>query len=216
MYEMNAAHPDESVSGEPGPPQVAQRRKGLLREYYTHRYLLLMLVPGLLYYVIFKYLPMYGIIIAFKDFRILEGIFASPWIGFEHFNNIFNSPDFWFVFKNTIILSFYKLVFAFPAPIVLALLLNEVRAAFFKKFVQTVTYLPHFLSWIILSGILMNIFSPSTGVVNTIITAIGQKPIYFFGDPDWFRALLVGSAMWKEVGWGTIIYLAALAAVDSQ
>ncbi|WP_238178234.1 ABC transporter permease [Paenibacillus contaminans] len=213
---MTAMSPEAPTSGKPILHKEMHRRKGMLKEYYTHRYLLLMLVPGILYYIVFKYLPMYGIILAFKDFRIMEGVFASPWIGFKHFSDILDSPDFWFVFRNTLVLSFYKLIFSFPAPIILALLLNEVRAAFFKKFIQTITYLPHFLSWIILSGILMNVLSPSTGIVNVILTSLGFDPIFFFGDADWFRTLLVSSSIWKEVGWGTIIYLAALAAVDPQ
>ncbi|MDF2650887.1 MAG: protein lplB [Paenibacillus sp.] len=161
-------------------------------------------------------MPIYGVIIAFKDFRIMEGILASPWVGFDNFRLIFDAPDFWKVFRNTLIISFYKLVFTFPAPIILALLLNEVRLMVFKKFVQTITYVPHFLSWVVLGGIVMNFLSPSTGIVNGIITTLGSKPIFFLGDPDWFRTVLVASAAWKELGWSTIIYLAALASVDTQ
>jgi len=196
--------------------ELVAGRRPIMRNYYTNRYLLLMMVPGLLYYVLFKYAPMYGIIIAFKDFNIMQGIIASPWVGFKHFETLFRSPDFVRVFRNTLIISTYKLVFTFPAPIVLAILLNEVRITLFKRVIQTITYLPHFLSWVILSGIVINLLSPSTGLVNVILNSLGVKTIFFVGDPDWFRTVLVVSGAWKEVGWGTIIYLAALASVDSQ
>lgn len=187
-----------------------------MKEYRRHKYLLIMLLPGLLYYLLFKYVPMYGVIIAFKNFRILDGILQSPWVGFKYFTQLFDTTAFWVVFKNTLILSFYKLIFIFPAPIILALLLNEVRNMFFKRAIQSVTYLPHFLSWVVLSGILMNVLSPSTGIVNAFIGALGFNPIFFVADPDWFRTVLIGSSIWKDVGWGTIIYLAALASVDTQ
>ncbi|WP_235885426.1 hypothetical protein [Paenibacillus cymbidii] len=196
--------------------ELVAGRRPIMRNYYSNRYLLLMMVPGLLYYVLFKYAPMYGIIIAFKDLNIMQGIFASPWVGFKHFEALFRSPDFVRVFRNTLIISTYKLVFTFPAPIVLAILLNEVRITLFKRVIQTITYLPHFLSWVILSGIVINLLSPSTGLVNVILNSIGVKTIFFVGDPDWFRTVLVVSGAWKEVGWGTIIYMAALASVDSQ
>lgn len=195
---------------------IARSQSVRWRNYYRHRYLFLMLLPGFLYYVIFKYIPIYGVIIAFKQFRILEGILASPWVGFDNFRLLFEATDFWNVFQNTLIISFYKLVFTFPAPILFALLLNEVRLLAFKKVVQTVTYMPHFLSWVVLGGVVMSFLSPSTGIVNGIITALGGKPIFFVGDPEWFRTVLVASAAWKELGWSAIIYLAALASVDTQ
>ncbi|MBO9610939.1 MAG: sugar ABC transporter permease [Paenibacillaceae bacterium] len=183
--------------------------------YRKCKYLFLMLVPVLLWYGVFEYGPLYGIQLAFKDFAIMKGINGSPWVGFKHFELMFTSTqDFGRVFRNTVLLSLYHIVFGFPAPIVLALLLNEVRAYAFKRIVQSISYLPHFLSWVILAGLLNAMLSPTTGVVNYIIELFGFKPIYFLADPAYFRFTLVVSAIWKEVGWGTIIYLAALASID--
>ncbi|MDQ1912683.1 ABC transporter permease subunit [Paenibacillus sp. GD4] len=185
------------------------------KEYRKCKYLFLMLAPVLLYYIIFEYGPLYGVQIAFKDYRIREGILGSPWVGFKHFIYLFTaSPDFLRIMKNTLLLSFYHIVFGFPAPIVLALLFNEIRIEMFKRITQTISYLPHFLSWVVLSGLLITILSPTTGTVNLLLSMVGMEPIYFLGDPQYFRFTLVVSSIWKEVGWGTIIYLAALAGVD--
>jgi putative aldouronate transport system permease protein len=185
------------------------------RDYKKHKYLFLMLVPPLIWYVIFHYGPMYGIILAFKEFSPLEGIWGSPWVGFQYFEFLFlQSPDFLQILKNTILISFYHMIFGFPAPIILALLLNEVRFSLFKRITQTISYLPHFFSWVILSGIVIVMLSPSSGPVNFIIKSLGFDPIYFLADKEWFRSTLVITGIWKEVGWGTIIYLAALAGVD--
>ncbi|WP_284638392.1 ABC transporter permease [Paenibacillus silviterrae] len=185
------------------------------KEYRKCKYLFLMLAPVLLYYIIFEYGPLYGVQIAFKDYRIREGILGSPWVGFKHFIYLFtSSPDFFRIMKNTLLLSFYHIVFGFPAPIVLALLFNEIRIEMFKRITQTISYLPHFLSWVVLSGLLITILSPTTGTVNQLLSMVGMEPIYFLGDPQYFRFTLVVSSIWKEVGWGTIIYLAALAGVD--
>lgn len=173
-----------------------------------------MLLPCLLFFFIFKYLPMYGIILAFKDYRFIDGIFGSPWNGLQNFADLFSGRDFPTAFRNTIIISSYKLIFGFPAPIILAILLNELRLLFFKKIVQTLSYLPHFLSWVVLAGIFMEIFSPTRGIVNYIITSLGGTEIFFFGDKEWFRTLLVSTEIWKGVGWGSIIYLAALSGID--
>ena len=187
-----------------------------LKTYKMHRALLLMMIPGMLYYLLFHYKPMYGLLIAFKDYRILDGVMASPWAGLKYFKMAFGSDEFWRVFKNTLILSGYKLIFTFPAPIILALMLNEVRCLKFKKVVQTMTYMPHFISWVVLAGVIINFLSPSVGPINMIIKAMGFEPIYFMGDKKYFRGILVISSIWKEVGWGTIIYLAALSNVDTQ
>ena len=175
-----------------------------------------MLLPGLIYYVIFHYIPMYGLTIAFKDFKILVGVMDSPWAGFKYFDMVFKNDEFWRVLKNTVIISSMKLVFCFPAPIILALLLNEVRILWFKKLIQTLTYLPHFISWVVLSGVVINFLSPSVGPVNIVLKQLGFSPIYFLGSKEWFRPVLIFTSIWKEVGWGTIIYLAALANVDTQ
>ncbi|WP_145022364.1 sugar ABC transporter permease [Paenibacillus sp. Y412MC10] len=187
------------------------------KRYKKNKYLFLLLAPVLLWYGIFHYAPMYGIQLAFKDFYMMKGIWASPWVGFKHFHYMFAmSPDFWNIMRNTLVISFYHIVFGFPAPIILALLFNEIRFSLFKKIAQTISYLPHFLSWIVLGGILIMLLSPNTGVVNDLIKMLGFQPIYFLGDESYFRFTLVVSAIWKEVGWGMIIYLAALAGVDQQ
>ena len=201
--------------------QVNARRRSKLRatwiDYKRHKYLFFMLFPVLIWYVIFAYGPMYGIQLAFKDFYIREGIWGSPWVGLKHFEYLFTaSPHFWMIMRNTIVISLYHIVFGFPAPILLALLFNEIRSGWFKRIAQSISYLPHFLSWIVIGGILLTILSPSTGVVNYILGLLGLDPIYFLGTEKYFRFTLVVSAIWKEIGWGTIIYLASLASIDSQ
>ena len=148
------------------PPQAKRQRLTLRKlgaRYWRNRYLLLLLLPGIVFYLLFRYKPMYGILIAFKDYRFRLGIMGSPWVGLDVFKELLGSKDFWLVFRNTIIISSYKLVFGFPAPIILALLLNEVRVLKFKRIVQTVSYLPYFVSWVVLSGIFFQILSPSSG-----------------------------------------------------
>lgn len=183
-------------------------------KYIKYRWLVLLFLPGLIYYIIFHYIPMYGVIIAFKDYKYSQGIWGSEWVGFEHFKALFSRESFWEVFKNTLCISFYKLVFGFPPPIILALMLNEVRSLRYKKIVQTVSYLPHFVSWVVLAGLFMQILSPSTGIVNQIIKSMGGEPIYFLADPKWFRTTLVVTSIWKEVGWGAIIYVASLSNIN--
>jgi len=186
------------------------------KRYWKARYLVVLFIPAIVYYVVFHYIPIYGILIAFKDYRFKLGIWGSPWVGFEHFRDLFGLPSFWEVFRNTIVISLYKLVFSFPAPIVLALMLNEVMHMFFKRFVQTISYLPHFLSWVVISGLFVQFLSPSIGPVNMFLKALGLDPIYFLADPHWFRTVLVVTDIWKEVGWGTIIYLAALTGINPE
>jgi ABC-type polysaccharide transport system, permease component len=188
----------------------------IINKTIKNKALVIMFLPCVIYYIVFQYLPIYGLTLAFKDYRIIDGIGASPWVGLKYFNFAFTSDDFWLSFKNTLIISGLKLMFNFPAPIILALLLNEVRRLHFKKLVQTVTYMPHFLSWIVLSGIVINFLSPSTGPINMLLSSMGIQPIYFVGNKEWFRQVLVVSSMWKEVGWGTIVYLASLAGVNSE
>lgn len=187
------------------------------KEYKKCRYLFLLLTPVLIWYAVFAYSPLYGIQLAFKDFRIMDGIWGSPWAGLKHFKFLFlQSPDFFKILGNTLVISIYHIIFGFPAPIILALMINEIRSSKFKKIAQSLTYLPHFFSWVILGGILITLLSPSTGVVNYLITLVGFEPVYFLGDPNYFRFTLVTSAIWKEVGWGTIIYLAALTGISPE
>lgn len=178
--------------------------------------LYLALIPGLAFILLFKYTPMYGIVIAFKDFNIFEGIAASPWVGLKHFEKLFANDSFLHVFQNTLIISLYKVIFLFPLPIIVAILLNELRNMAFKKSVQTVIYLPHFLSWVIVSGLFIDMLSTNGGIVNKMIVALGGEPIRFFLDSEIFRSVLISSAAWKETGWSTIVYLAALTSIDPQ
>jgi len=181
------------------------------------KYLQLMIIPGLIYYIIFHYIPMYGITIAFKDFNLRLGVFGSPWVGFKHFESFFRHPYFWRLIKNTFLLNLLNLVFGFPAPIILAIFLNEVRNSFYKKFVQTVSYLPHFISTVSLAGILYLLLSPYSGFVNRLITNLtGHEAIYFMAEPKWFRTIYVASGIWQSVGWNSIIYLAALSDVNME
>jgi len=178
--------------------------------------LYVMLLPGLIFLLVFKYSPMYGIIIAFKDFNIFDGFKASPWVGWANFERLVGSEEFLKVFRNTLIISVYKIVFLFPLPIILAILMNEIKNMIFKRSIQTIVYLPHFLSWVIVSGLFLDLLSTNGGLVNRAIEYLGGKPIAFFMDTQVFRSLLITSAGWKEAGWGTIIYLAAITSIDLQ
>ncbi|MCR4620712.1 MAG: ABC transporter permease subunit [Clostridiales bacterium] len=181
-----------------------------------HKLHLIMILPVLAQFIIFKYLPLYGVTLAFKDYRILEGISSSPWVGLFNFQRLFSSPDFFRVFKNTIILASLNFVFGFPAPIILALMINELRGKVFKRVTQTISYLPHFVSWVILAGIFMEVLSPSRGPINAALKALGMNPIFFLGNPDWFRPTLVVTNIWKGLGWGSIVYLAALGGINEE
>ncbi|WP_419874784.1 ABC transporter permease [Candidatus Pristimantibacillus sp. PTI5] len=176
-----------------------------------------MLLPVILFYVLFKYAPMVGEVIAFKNYRFADGIWGSEWVGFRHFEMLFQSLDFWRVLRNTLLLNVYSLVFGFPVPILLALLLNEVRKEWYKRTVQNLLYLPHFISWVVLGGIVIAILSPSTGVVNLILKQVfGMEPVYFMADSAWWPVVYTLSGIWREAGWGTILYLAAMASIDPQ
>ncbi|MDO3680030.1 ABC transporter permease [Paenibacillus ehimensis] len=188
---------------------------GLLVDIRKNKLLYVMLLPVLLFYVVFHYAPMYGAVIAFKDFSPRLGIWESPWIGFEHFETFFTGAYFWRTIKNTLLISFYELLFGFPAPIVLALLLNEVRHTLFKRTVQTVTYLPHFISLVVICGIVKD-FTASDGVINDILVYMGGERLSLLLEPDMFRTIYVSSGIWQHIGWGTIIFLAALTGIDPE
>jgi putative aldouronate transport system permease protein len=189
-------------------------RLGFLRTLTRYQALYLMLIPGVLYFLTFKYAPLLGSIIAFKDYHIVKGIIDSPWVGFRWFENLFTYPQFTRLLRNTLLISLYQILFSFPAPIILALLLNELRKAAFKRLVQTVIYLPHFLSWTLMYGLVYMMFSVQTGVFNNLIGQLGIPPINLLQSNEVFRSLIVGSGMWKEMGWGTIIFLAALTGIN--
>jgi putative aldouronate transport system permease protein len=186
----------------------------LINSISKYKYYYLMFLPGLLVLLIFAYAPMFGLIIAFKDYSFAEGIFKSPWASpdiFKWFKIAFTGDSFSTILKNTLLISFLKIIFNFPAPILLALLINEVRNKYFKKTVQTIIYLPHFISWVVISGIVMALLSSSNG----ILSAFGFKSSILMS-PKYFRGLLVVSEMWKEAGWGTVVYLAAIAGISVE
>jgi putative aldouronate transport system permease protein len=174
------------------------------------------MLPGLLFFVVFRYVPMWGVIIAFQDFRLWQGVFDSPWVGFQHFQTFFEGPYFWRLFRNTLIISGLNLLIVFPAPILLALLLNEVRHSAYKRMIQTVSYLPHFISWVVVGGMIIYIFSVNVGFLSTLMASWGLSPLPVLGNATAFIPLLIGSAIWKGLGWGAIIYLAAIAGINQE
>ncbi len=196
------------------------RGKRMLRQLMDYRYLHLMVIPGIIFFLVFKYVPMYGIIIAFKNYKGAAGgfgaIMSAPWIGFKNFEIFFKSLYCERVFKNTIYLSVLRLIFSFPAPILLALLINEIRKSWFKRTVQTITYMPYFLSWVVVAGLLNTMLSPDNGAINTLIKMSGGQPIYFLTSKQWFRPILIISEIWKNIGYGSIVYLAAISGIDQE
>ncbi len=179
-----------------------------------NRYIYLMILPGVLYFLIFKYIPMFGLVISFQDYLPYKGIMGSEWVGLKHFSRLFSEPEFWNIFKNTIVVFVVNVTFYFPIPIILSLMLNEVGNAFFKRFVQTLVYIPHFLSWVIIVSISFVMFTMDGGIINEMLTYFGFQPINFLMSSGWFYPMYVLQVIWREAGWGTIVYLAAMAAVD--
>lgn len=176
----------------------------------------LIFLPILLWFVVFRYVPLFGIVIAFKDYSVLSGVFDSKWVGFMNFSQVFASDVFLRAFRNTLLISFGNLLFGFPAPIIFALMLNELKFMKLKKVVQTVSYLPHFISWSVVGGIAYILLSPTSGVVNNMIRSLHGEGINFLGSSDWFRPMIITFGVWKSFGWGSIIYLAALSGVDEE
>ena len=177
--------------------------------------LFLLMVPGLLYYVIFRYIPIYGVQIGFKEFNFMRGIWGSEWVGLKHFAYMFSTQSFLQVFSNTLILGFLKLLVGFPIPIIFAILLNEVMRMRFKKTVQTISYLPHFLSWVVLGGLFFQFFSLH-GPINAVLQFFGVERISFLTNPEWFRFVLVSTYVWKIMGWNSIVFLAAISSIDPE
>jgi putative aldouronate transport system permease protein len=192
------------------------RRKSLISRIILNREIYLMALPGLILLAIFRYMPMYGITVAFKDFNVIKGILGSPWIGFENYERLMSSSEFKRAFGNTLSISVLRMIFGMPLPIILALSLNEVRNMLYKRSIQTIVYIPHFISWVVVAGIFMDLLSPSTGLINRLIEVLGGKPIFFMTNLKWIRTVVVGSEIWKESGWGAIIYLAAITGVDPE
>ncbi|EHB66762.1 putative aldouronate transport system permease protein [Paenibacillus lactis] len=198
------------------PPKRTSMSRSRLSQFRKYKVLYIISLPGLLYFIVFKYIPLLGSAMAFQDYNIFNGFSASPWVGLEHFRRMFEYSEFLRILKNTILIGGYDLIFAFPVPIILAILLNEMRVVLFKRVLQTVVYMPHFLSWVIIGGIAIGILSPSTGLVNSMLESLGLDSIYFLGEESYIRSILVGSGIWKDSGWGTIVYLAALAGINPE
>ncbi|MGN7383566.1 sn-glycerol-3-phosphate transport system permease protein ugpA [Chlamydia abortus] len=191
-------------------------KSGLMRRIVKNRAVYLMILPGLIYFVIFKYIPMGGLVIAFQDYKPYLGMTGSPWVGFKHFERLFAEPMFFTILKNTLVLFLLNLLIYFPVPILLALMLNEVRLNAYKRFVQTLIYIPHFMSWVIIVAITFVMLSVDRGIINEIFAMLGYEKINFLMSSGWFRPLYILQVIWREAGWGTIIYLAAMAAIDPQ
>ena len=181
-----------------------------------HKVLYLLMVPGLLYFVLFRYLPMFGLVIAFKDYNIFKGIWASDWVGLANFEALVHSSDFWNVMKNTLVISLTKILIGFPIPILLAILLNDIKSMRFKRVTQTFLYLPHFLSWVVIGGIMLNLFSPVFGLAGEVFRTLGIEPVNIMAKKGSIFWVVIFSDVWKEAGWSTIVFLAALTQVDES
>ena len=195
-----------------------QLRDNLRRERWSRvrrmRLLYLSLLPALLLLLVFNYVPIYGIVIAFKNFQASRGILGSPWNNFENFEVLFGSFQFQRVMRNTVIISLQRIVFGFPAPILLALIINEFANSWWKKGIQSITYLPHFISWVVMAGILVEILSPQRGIIGYLYTVLGRDAPLLLTNQNVFRPILIATDVWKEVGWGSVIYLAAISSID--
>ena len=190
--------------------------KKIFKRIYKFRYLYLIFLPVLIYFIVFSYFPMYGVQIAFKDYRYKLGILGSPWVGLKYFRMLIGNGEFIKVLINTVFISFLRLIFGFPAPIIFALLINEILNIKFKRIVQTISYLPNFISWVVLGGIFKEMLSPSRGVINYFLTLLGKEPVYFLTSDFWFIVIIIITGIWQSFGWGAIIFLAAISAIDQE
>lgn len=189
-------------------------RNSLLLKLKDGKYLLLMVLPAFVYYILFKYIPMWGVLISFQRFSPFKGFFGSPWVGLMHYKIFFSSPFWWRCVRNTLLLSLYSIIWSFPAPIIFALILNDVKNMKFKKLAQTISYMPHFLSTVVVVGLFYMFLSPNTGPVQKMIVAMGGAKSDLFAQAKYFRTLYISSGIWQSTGWGAIIYLAALSNID--
>ena len=190
------------------------RKMKIKQQIWKDKWMYVMLIPIVVHLFIFCYIPMYGVIMAFQDFNPVAGYFGSKFVGLEHFKVMFGSEDFWEVFRNSILLGAYQILWGFPVPIILSIMLNEVKNSMLKKSIQTIVYFPHFISWVVVIGMVTNFLSPTTGLVNQIIVSLGGEPIAFLTKSGCFRTIIVATSIWKETGWNTVMYLAALSSID--
>ncbi|WP_337098554.1 ABC transporter permease [Paenibacillus sp. YIM B09110] len=192
------------------------RKPNLLQRIGRQWDIQLMVVPALIFIIVFCYIPMYGVLMSFQDYSLFKGFMNSPWVGTKHFEMFFNAPEFWTVMRNTLVISLLKLGIGFPAPILLALMLNEIGGRVFKRLIQTISYLPHFLSWVIVSGFVISLLSTDNGSVNMLLQALNiiDEPINFLAEPKYFWSILVTTGVWKEIGFSSIVYLAAIAGIN--
>lgn len=197
------------------PLQKDSFRRKVIRDFVRNRYLYLMILPVLIFYFLFHYKPMYGAIMAFQNYNPVKGIWGSPWVGLKNFVNFFNDYYFFRIFRNTVLISVYSLIFEFPAPIILALLLNEIKNKFFKSLVQTVTYVPYFISLVVICGIIKS-FTLDTGVINDLVALFGGDRVTMLLQPKLFRTIYISSSIWQTAGWGSIIYLSTLMNIDQN
>ncbi|TDF95044.1 ABC transporter permease [Paenibacillus piri] len=182
--------------------------------YYNHRFAYLLVIPGFIYFLMFKLAPMWGLLIAFKEYSPFAGFWHSEWVGFKYFAEFFSNVFFYLMLRNTVVISLMNLLFFFPAPILLALLINEIRIEKFKRLNQTIIYMPHFLSWVVIAGITFFMLSSDVGLVNKVIVSMGGQPVAFLSNPKLFWWVLLLQNTWKEIGWGTILFLAAITQID--
>lgn len=190
------------------------RKKKFLARLYNYRFVYLLALPGFIYFLVFKIAPLWGLTLAFKDYNPYAGFWGSEWVGFDNFITFFKSNNFYIMLRNTVVISLMNLVFFFPAPVLLSILMNEIRGEKFKRLTQTIVYLPHFLSWVVIAGLTFFLFSSDIGLINKIILATGGETVGFLSDPDLFWWFLLGQNIWKEIGWNSIIFLAAITQID--
>ncbi|OCT10563.1 polysaccharide ABC transporter ATP-binding protein [Paenibacillus pectinilyticus] len=204
----------KSISGEhPGRRRMTTH---VWKTFLRYKWLYLLMVPGIAYYIVYHYVPMFGLVIAFKKYNLMKGLWGSEWVGFDNFRTIFASPEFPGLVRNTLLISVYRILFNMLPDVMLALILNEIRAPWFKRIVQTITYGPHFLSWIIVYGLVFSFFAPGAGLVTTFFRDMGWGDLDVLTNSEFFRPLLVTSDIWKSTGFGAIIYLAALASINHE
>ena len=193
-----------------------EKRRNLRKAIYQNRVMYLFLLPAVITVIVFSYTPMVGILMSFQDYDIVKGLFGSEWVGLEHFKEFLTDEDFWRSLRNTVAMNGLSILIGFPLPIALAILIFSIKDGVFKRVTQTISYLPHFVSWVVVGGLVYKLLDVNTGAVNTLIERLGGEPIAFMREPGWFWAIMILVSIWKELGWNTIVYLAALSGIDAE